>query len=160
MIAGVCGLKPHDPRIPDAYDVAKEQGLIINFYKKDLGDVHPNTVKIVFEDEEGYVQEMVGSSVGGGKAKIIAIDDIDVSISGKYSTLIAQHIDKPGFVADISKALADIEVNIAFMKLFREIKGENAVIVIETDDHIPSGALKRIEDLDALTKLTFFKAIK
>lgn len=87
MIAGVCGLKPHDPRIPDAYDVAKEQGLIINFYKKDLGDVHPNTVKIVFEDEEGYVQEMVGSSVGGGKAKIIAIDDIDVSISGKYSTL-------------------------------------------------------------------------
>lgn len=159
LIGGVCGLKPDDPRIADAYAVARDLGIDIEFYKKDLGEVHPNTVKIVFEGIEGQVQEMMGSSIGGGKAKIIAIDNIDVDITGRYATLIAQHIDLPGFVANISRILANYEINIAFMKLFRETKGERAVIVIETDDTISKEALMQIEALRNLNKLTFFEAI-
>jgi len=159
LVGGVCGMKPDDPRIADAFAVASDQGIQISFYKKDLGEVHPNTVKIVFEDYEGYSQEMVGSSIGGGKAKIIAIDEIDVSITGRYATMIAQHIDLPGFVANISQILANNNINIAFMKLFRETKGERAVIVIETDDTIPEEALMQIEALRNLNKLTFFEAI-
>ena len=102
---------------------------------------------------------MIGSSIGGGKAKIVAIDNIDVDITGRYSTLIAQHVDLPGFVANISKVLANNRVNIAFMKLFRESKGEHAVIVIETDDTIPEEALMQIEALRNLNKLTFIEAI-
>lgn len=159
LVGGVCGLKPDDPRIANAFAVAQDQGIFIEFYKKDLGEVHPNTVKIVFEDHDGFTQEMMGSSIGGGKAKIIAIDNIDVSITGRYSTLIAQHIDLPGFVANISKILAAYRINIAFMKLFRENKGEHAVIVIETDDTIPEEALVQIEALRNLNTLTFFEAI-
>ncbi len=159
LIGGVCGLKPDDPLIADAYNVALKSGMIIRFFKKDLGDFHPNTVKIVFEDHEGYVQEMIGSSIGGGKAKIVMIDNIAVDITGQYSTLIAQHIDLPGFVANISQILAKYRINIAFMKLFREVKGEHAVIVIETDDLIPDDALMQIEALRNLNKLTFVKAI-
>lgn len=159
LVGGVCGLKPDDPRIADAFSVANDLDIHIEFYKKDLGEVHPNTVKIVFEDQEGYTQEMIGSSIGGGKAKVIGIDNIDVDITGRYSTLIAQHIDLPGFVANISKVLANHQINIAFMKLFRENKGEHAVIVIETDDLIPRDALMQIEALRNLNRLTFFEAI-
>ena len=159
LVGGVCGMKPDDPRIADAFTVANDLGIHIEFFKKDLGEVHPNTVKIVFEAPDGYTQEMVGSSVGGGKAKIIAIDNIDVDITGRYSTIIAQHIDLPGFVANISQVIANNGINIAFMKLFRENKGEHAVIVIETDDLIPEEALMQIEALRNLNKLTFFEAI-
>lgn len=160
LIAGVCGMKPDDPRIPNAYAYAKEIGMHIDFYTKDLGEVHPNTVKIVFESTDGFTQEMVGSSIGGGKAKIVAIDDIDVSISGKYPTLIIQNIDKPGFIADTSRLLAVANVNIAFMKLYRETKGENAVMVIETDETIAASVLDIIGSVDGLKSLTFIDAIK
>lgn len=159
LIAGVCGMRPDDPGIPDAYQTAHDKGLIINFYTKDLGDVHPNTVKIVFESEDGFKQEMIGSSIGGGKAKIIAIDDIDVKITGKYATLIAQHLDQPGFVAKLSTLLAESGINIAFMKLYRETKGENAVIVVETDHTIPKDTLTKLKKLEGLESLTFFEAI-
>lgn len=159
LVGGVCGMKPDDPRIADSFSVARDMGIHIDFYKKDLGEVHPNTVKIVFESPDGYTQEMIGSSIGGGKAKIIAIDNIDVTITGLYTAIIAQHIDRPGFVANISRVLANNEINIAFMKLFREHKGEHAVIVIETDDNIPQEALRQIEALPNLNKLTFFEAI-
>lgn len=160
LIAGVCGMKPDDPRIKDAYHVADDLGLEIVFKQKDLGEVHPNTVKIVFESTEGFIQEMTGSSIGGGKAKIIAIDDIEVDIFGKYTALIIQNIDKPGFIADISRLLAMAHVNIAFMKLYREVKGENAVLVIETDESIDPSVLKIIESVDGLKSLTFIEAIK
>ncbi len=159
LVGGVCGMKPDDPRIADSFSVAHDMGIKIEFFKKDLGEVHPNSVKIIFEDPDGYTQEMIGSSIGGGKAKIVAIDNIDVDITGRYSTLIAQHVDLPGFVANISKVLANNRVNIAFMKLFRESKGEHAVIVIETDDTIPEEALMQIEALRNLNKLTFIEAI-
>lgn len=159
LIAGVCGMKPDDPRIPAAYQIAMDMGLIIKFYIKDLGDVHPNSVKIIFESKDGFTQEMIGSSIGGGKAKIIEIDGIDVSITGNYSTIISKHIDQPGFVANMSRILSDFHINIAFMKLFREVKGDDAVIVVETDDAIPSQALDKLRELKGLHKLTFFEAV-
>lgn len=159
LVGGICGMRPDDARIADAFAVAEEMGIQVAFHTMDLGEVHPNTVKIIFEDNQNNTQEMIGSSIGGGKAKIIAIDNIEVSITGRYATLITQHIDLPGFVANISKILANYRINIAFMKLFRETKGEHAVIVIETDDNIPKEALVQIEALRNLNKLTFFKAI-
>jgi L-serine dehydratase len=160
LIAGVCGLKPDNPKIAMAYEYAQEKTIEINFHKMDLGDVHPNTVKMVFTATDGYTQEIIGSSIGGGKAKIIAIDDIDVSITGQYATLITQHLDLPGFVADISQILATYKINIAFMKVFRESKGSHAVMVIETDGPVHKDALVKINALEALNKLTFFEAIQ
>jgi len=160
LIAGICGMHPDDPQIPDSYNVARKLNIVVNFYKKDLGDVHPNTVKIIFEDSHGATQEMVGSSIGGGKAKIIEIDGMAVSISGAYATLIAQHIDRPGFVASITYILASNQINIAYMRLFRELKGQRAVIVIDTDDSIPKKVLAEIDALETLTKLTFFDSVR
>ncbi len=160
LIAGICGMRPDDPSIPFSYEKAKDMNIEIQFLKINLDDVHPNTVKIVFEGLDGSTQSIIGSSIGGGKVRIISIDDIDVAITGSYATLITQHLDLPGFVADISQILAKHHINIAFMKVFRETKGENAVMVIETDDVIHKDALEKISALGALNKLTFFEAIQ
>ena len=58
--------------------------------------------------------------------KIVRINNIDVEFTGEYSTLIVQQKDTPGVVAHITQALSEQEVNIAFMRLFREDKGANA----------------------------------
>ena len=160
LIAGICGMRPDDPSIPFSYEKAKDMNIEIQFLKINLDDVHPNTVKIVFEGVDGSRQSIVGSSIGGGKVRIISIDDIEVAITGSYATLITQHLDLPGFVADISQILAKYHINIAFMKVFRETKGEHAVMVIESDDVIHKDALEKISALSALNKLTFFEAIQ
>ncbi len=47
--------------------------------------------------------------------------------------------DKPGVVAHITKVLSDKGVNIAFMRLFRESKGNTAYTIVESDGHFPRG---------------------
>lgn len=60
-----------------------------------------------------------------------------MDFTGEFSSLIVIHQDKPGVVAHISKCLSDCNVNIAFMKLFREEKGAQAYCIVESDERLP-----------------------
>lgn len=83
---------------------------------------HPNTADMDITGVNGYRLSVRGESIGGGKIKIVRINGIDVEFTGEYSTLIVRQIDKPGVVAHITQCLSKEEVNIAFMRLFREDK--------------------------------------
>ncbi len=46
LIGGAIGLNVDDPRIPEAIRIAEQMGVTIEFGEEDLGEVHPNTVRI------------------------------------------------------------------------------------------------------------------
>src|SRR5216684_2520461 len=48
-----------------AIRIAEQMGVAIEFAEEDLGDVHPNTVRIEIEGKTREV-EITGSSIGGG----------------------------------------------------------------------------------------------
>lgn len=146
LLAGILGFLPDDERIRNAFTIAKDRGLTFNFIPKDLGDVHPNTVLIEATTVDGTKWDIMGSSLGAGKVKIIKINTMDTDIDGEYTTLITYHVDYPGVVANITSILAKYSINIAFMKLFREHKGSNAILVIETDEDIPYDIVKELNN--------------
>ena len=43
------------------------------------------------------------------------------------------HRDEPGVIAEVSHVLAKLNVNIAFMRVFRHGRGRDAYMCIETD---------------------------
>lgn len=45
-----------------------------------------------------------GVSIGGGKVKIVRLNQIDVDFTGEYSTLIISQTDRPGVVAAYYKS--------------------------------------------------------
>ncbi|HHT62110.1 MAG: L-serine ammonia-lyase, iron-sulfur-dependent subunit beta [Bacillota bacterium] len=160
LLAGVLGLMPDDARIKDAFKLAEEKGVRYRFEERDLGEVHPNTVKIVLETKSGETVEVTGSSIGAGKVKIIRINDFEVEFEGEYTTLITYHQDCPGVVAGISAVLAKYDVNIAFMRLFRENRASTAVLIAETDEDIPSKAIREIKENPHITRVKVLEPIK
>ncbi len=142
LLGGVQGFDPHDERIRDAFAYADASGLHYEFVIDDEGDGgHPNTADILLTAEDGSQLFVRGWSIGGGKVKIVKIDNIDVEFTGEYSTLIVKQLDRPGVVAWLTSCLALQDVNIAFMRLFREAKGETAYTIIESDEKIPADVL-------------------
>lgn len=145
LLGGMLGFPTYDDRIRNAFQYAKVMGVSYRYIiDEQTVTNHPNTVDIDITGESGRKLSVRGESVGGGKIKIVRIDGIDVEFTGEYSTLIVKQIDKPGVVAHITQALSEQNVNIAFMRLFREDKGETAYTVVESDEPIPSQVLKRI----------------
>ncbi|HKL11684.1 MAG TPA: L-serine ammonia-lyase, iron-sulfur-dependent subunit beta [Clostridia bacterium] len=139
LVAGLIGISASDERLRDALDIAEESGLSYEFVQADLGNVHPNTVKFVIEQPDGKTIEIMGASIGGGNIEITEIDGLKLKLTGEYPTLITRHSDYPGVISKVTGILADYGINIAFMSVYRHSKGQDAFMVIETDDMFDEG---------------------
>ena len=137
LIAGILGCMPDDPRISSAYKLARDDGVQVDFSYSDEHVDHPNTVRIDAEGADGRQTEIVGRSIGGGNILITEINGLAVEVTGDYPTLIIQHHDVPGVISDVSRVLAQLNVNIAYMKVFRHGRGDtDAYMCIESDNPV------------------------
>ena len=145
LLGGILGFPTYDERIRDAFFHAKEMNIEYEFViDEQTATNHPNTADIDIVGISGRTLSVRGESTGGGKMKIVRIDHVKVEFTGEYSTLIVHQQDRPGVVAHITQALSEHEVNIAFMRLFREDKGANAYTIVESDECIPEEVLHQI----------------
>jgi len=159
LIAGILGMETYDVRIKNSFDIAKEKGINIEFIPADLGDVHPNTVKIVIHKNDGSDVSVTGSSVGGGSIMVTNIDGDDMNFTGEYPVIIIKHTDKKGMISKISFALAMNGINIASLKVGREVKGEEATTVIETDTNISKEIVNELSKIDSVISVRAVNSI-
>ena len=151
LLGGVMGFSTDDLRMKDSFEIAGERGLIFSFSVNETEtEVHPNTVDIDMVTEDGAEMSVRGESLGGGKVRIVRINGMEVEFTGEYSTLIVRQLDRPGVVAHITRCLSDCDVNIAFMRLFRENKGARAYTIVESDEKIPDSILGKIREHSAV----------
>lgn len=155
LVAGLLGMEVDDPQIPHSFEIAKERGMKFSLGGIDLGDVHPNSVKINLTGVSGRTLEIVAASVGGGQIQICQIDGLSANFSGDYPTLIVHNVDQPGHVTEVTSMLAHKSVNIATMQLYRASRGGNAVMVIECDQEVPEESIEWLERLEGIMKVTY-----
>ena len=160
IVAGLMGMMPDDERIPDAFEIAKEQGIEISVGEVLLKTEYANACLLNLESVNGRSLSIMAASLGGGRISIEQIDGIDTHFSGDYPTLIVHNLDQPGHVAEVTSTLAHKSVNIATLNLYRDKRGGYAVMIIETDQDIPETAIKWIEHLEGVIKVTYINIEK
>ncbi len=160
LIAGLLGFQVDDPRIPDSFRIAEERGMQYHLRGIDLGEVHPNSVKMNLTGQSGRQLEIIASSVGGGQIKICEIDGLTVNFCGDFPTLIVHNLDQPGHVTEVTSMLAHKSVNIATMQLYRASRGGNAVMVIECDQEVPEESIRWLEHLEGIIKVTYLSLLE
>lgn len=152
LLAGLLGMDPSDDRLKSSKDIARDKGLDFKFVPTVIEGAHPNTVMIEMDGECGKMK-VTGTSVGGGNIVITKIDDFNLEFNGDYPTLITSYTDKPGVVAKVSKILNKYNINIAFMRVFRNQKGERATMIIEMDSALSSQAMDEIKKLPGMSQV-------
>lgn len=115
LVAGVLGMMPDDERIRNSFDIAKKNNIDFEFVRSDLGDVHPNSVKIETRYKDGRVSFVTGSSIGGGNIKIIDVDGIRVDFTNEFPTFILKYSEQKGIISFVSTLLAENGHNIEKM---------------------------------------------
>ncbi len=146
LMAGILGMKESDEELKESLRIADEKGIVYEFIEADLGEVHPNTVKFVIEKSNGEEISLMGSSIGGGNIKVVEINGLKLEFTGQFPTIITRHEDHPGIIAKITKILAYYKINIAFMSVYRQDKGEDAFMVIESDNKLEPKLIEYIKN--------------
>ena len=158
LLAGILGYGPEDLRIRNSFDCAKEAGIEYRFEANTVNqDVHPNTVEIFITEESGRALSVMGESIGGGSAVLKRLNGIDIALSGEYQTLLVEQRDEPGVLAYITACLGEEKINIAFLRMYRENRGEAAYTVIEVDGEIPVDVVDKVERHPAVGNVTLIQ---
>ncbi|RYM07216.1 L-serine ammonia-lyase, iron-sulfur-dependent, subunit beta [Sporolactobacillus sp. THM7-7] len=147
LVAGILNFGTDDPRLPQALEMAREQGMAVHFEAdRETHPDHPNTVRLRLSNEQNTL-EAVGVSIGGGKIEIIEVDGFSISLTGSNPALLVLHRDKYGAVAEAAGLIAKYEMNISYMEVSRHEKGHTAMMVIQTDEEISEGLAAEIAAL-------------
>lgn len=147
LVAGLLGLSPADERIRQSLRLAQETGLHISFDTIDLGEeAHPNSVCMELEGQDQSLS-LTGASIGGGMVEITELQGYRVRFGGELDTLILIADDQPGTINTISGWLSGHQINIATLRVKRNARGGQAIMILETDQPLPAPLTQSLESL-------------
>jgi L-serine dehydratase len=173
VIAGLLGIPPEDERLSRGAEILRDmrkagEGFPIEI--KSAAELppswHPNTLMIELFDgggegpgEEASARAPSGpliiraASVGGGSIRIDEIDGYQVNLSGELDAILVLHHDEIGVIAIVSHILAAERINIASTSSHRKEKGDEALLMVETDGPIPQSVVNHIRDLPPIYRV-------
>jgi L-serine dehydratase len=155
--AGLLGIPPEDERIFRGRTILRElldrgQGFPVEIIPvPELPPPwHPNTVILeLFDGPVGQLPPLTirASSVGGGSIRLDEMNGYQVSLSGELEAILVLHHDEVGVIAEVSRILAAGKINIAATSSHRKEKGDEALLVVETDGTILEEITRKIQAL-------------
>ncbi|WP_135550617.1 L-serine ammonia-lyase, iron-sulfur-dependent subunit beta [Paenibacillus cymbidii] len=149
IVGGLLGYATDDPRIPNALEEAEAAGMDVIFAEAVNPVYHPNTAKLQLEGGDRSVV-VIGSSIGGGNVEIVSVDEFDLKFGGSYPTLIIDHRDRTGLIADVTEQLRREAANIVSMDVDRKGRNGEAMTVIELDAPLPEACLRALAGIDGV----------
>jgi L-serine dehydratase len=159
-VAGLLGMLPDDERLGEAPRLAVEAGILVELVAVLDGPsrYHPNTV--VIEQYSGATRLRVrAASVGGGEILLQSVDGYKTALDGSLPALLVLHHDEPGVIARVATVLAERRINIAELSSHRKDKGDEALIVAETDGPVPDEARDALRAVPAVRAVISIPAI-
>jgi len=158
LVGGSIGLSVDDPRIPEAIRIAEQMDVDITFSEEDLGDVHPNTVRIEIRGKTREA-EISGSSIGGGVIEVFKINGFQTRFKGDSPTLLLFYRDRPGMISEVTKIIAEEGINIASLSCSRKQRGKDAFMQIDVDSPMSEAALQRIRAVEDVEEAKYLDRI-
>ena len=104
----------------------------------------------------GRTLTVQASSLGGGRIMVNKLDGIEVNFTGESNTLVVRNQDEFGSVAAVTSILNQLRVNVANMSVHRHKRGGDALMVIETDQHIKPKQVEFISELPGILGVTYY----
>lgn len=156
LLAGLLGMKPDDLRIPNAYEEANRAGMAYSFRTVELRDAHSQHRAFGVDGQKRQKLTLQAASIGGGAIVVNKIDGIDVNFTGDFNTLIVRNQDESGSVAAITSILSQVHINVANMSVNRHRRGGDALMVIETDQHIKPRQVEFLSELPGILSVTYY----
>ena len=152
LIAGLMGMQTDDERIPESFDHAADAGLEFSFSNCNLRDAHPNSVRLTVTGVNGAETCVVAASVGGGRISVRELAGMPLQFAAESPTIIIRNDDQPGSVAEVSRVLAEENINIGTFQVNRSTRGGDAIMVIECDAPIEAHIVEHIRTLSCIRK--------
>jgi D-3-phosphoglycerate dehydrogenase len=135
--------------------VAKSKSIEISSVNHQRESEYQSLIKLIITTEKQT--RSVCGTIFGGEPRIVEIKGIKINAELSEHNLYISNEDKPGFIRDLSKILADENINIASLHLGRDRTEGKAIALISIDSKIDNNALNKIKSLPLIIQAKYLE---
>jgi D-3-phosphoglycerate dehydrogenase len=136
----------------NAHLIARDRGIMMQLRQEIVNERFVHLVEVEYSTEKE--RRIVGGTVSGANdIRLTRIDQFHFELKPEGHLLIYTNPDRPGMLAQVSRKLADADINIAGLSLGRYGKGEKALTIISIDNPVDSKTLHGITMLEGVHDL-------
>ncbi|GGC90985.1 L-serine ammonia-lyase, iron-sulfur-dependent subunit beta [Enterococcus wangshanyuanii] len=145
IVAGVLGFETHDERIPNAIEIAEEQGVKIEFLVSTKETEHANTVNLELIDEQEKLN-LTAISIGGGSIQLTEINHHSTILNQEQGNGLVLTANQPKTaIPCVENALESPE----FVKV--QQLNQETVFFVETVSDISQKLVAKIKEIPGIT---------
>lgn len=125
--------------------VARDRNIEVSEMRHERTAHYKTLMRVTVEFDGGKFA--ISGTLFGDKPRVVALDDVMLEASLGNRMLFISNEDKPGLIGGVGQLLGAAKVNIANFHLGRDKAATQAVALIEVDEVIDGGLLKKIAAL-------------
>ena len=117
---------------------------------RDDADNFESTIRLRIVTENN--DRTLTGALFGAIPRIVEIKGVQMEASFSNNMLYVTNDDKPGFIGDLGRTLAEASVNIATFNLGRSAPGEDAIALLAVDEPVSENVLERVRKVAHVRK--------
>jgi D-3-phosphoglycerate dehydrogenase len=95
----------------------------------------------------------IEGTTAGGESRIVRLDGLPIDLVPQGLFLFFGHQDRPGLIGAIGQLLGEANVNIAEMRVGRDVPRGRAVTAVKVDETVDSALAQRLRAIDGVSDL-------
>jgi D-3-phosphoglycerate dehydrogenase len=123
--------------------VAREREIHVTDAKHERASDYQSLIRLTVETEHSK-RTVSGTLFGGDKPRIVELNGIAIEAELGPNMLFVTNKDKPGFIGNLGRTLAESNVNIGTFHLGRTESGGDAVALIKLDSPVTDALLDKV----------------
>ncbi|HEX3011800.1 MAG TPA: phosphoglycerate dehydrogenase [Syntrophomonadaceae bacterium] len=130
--------------------MAQDRGIKIYEKKEDQSPKRYKNLITAKLYNHDYQLDIAGTLSRGRDPLLVEINGYETESNLDGYIVIVQNEDRPRVIGPFATALGDAGVNIASMKLARQAKGQNALMLVNVDNKVEDDTLNKLSQLDGI----------
>ncbi|HZZ33142.1 MAG TPA: NAD(P)-dependent oxidoreductase, partial [Phenylobacterium sp.] len=144
-LAGVMRPMLAEINMVSAPAVAKERGITVSESRQEDSPIYESLIRITVTTEKG--KRSFAGSVLAGTPRVVEVKGMDLDSPFSSTMLYVNNLDKPGFIGNLGRLLAEADVNIATFNLGRVSAGDDAIALVGVDQPPGEDLIAKIQAL-------------
>lgn len=123
--------------------IAQQRGIDVSSVQHDRPCDYQSCVRLTVTTET-QTRAVSGTLFGGDKPRIVGVKGVAMEAELAPHMVYVENNDRPGLIGHLGTVLGDAGINIATFHLGRNVEGGNAIALVEVDQPLPDGVLRKI----------------
>ncbi|MBA1336126.1 MAG: D-3-phosphoglycerate dehydrogenase [Firmicutes bacterium] len=140
----------------NAKHLAKSRGIDVLESLDSTSSEYTDLIEVkVSNCESSFV--MAGTLFGMKEPRIVDLNGYKIDMEPSSHMLLVKNDDKPGVIGCIGTIMGVSKINIATMRVSRNVKGGKALMVLNVDSVVPRDVIEMVKKVDGVTEVNFIK---